>query len=699
MAINRFATEKLLADNIAQVNQNISQTNQNVSQLETSKYDDVSYNAATGELTFKANNTDKKTVQSGNPNLVTIDQISKSNFDFICSKVVQDGLVDKGVIAANTTKSISLPSIYQIFISISPPQKGNWILLNLTGGGSWGLKISLLGDLFTYTLNLTNGPLIFDTKVPVGATGKDFIGLYQKDSGIVVITINGKSFTINDDRLIKQTYLQTRSSDNLNEINYLVYNRSLTPEEIQHNFQNLNNSPSISQLTTTNADGTKTPYKLATDSEHVVMRNGYNAEECLTGIYDMCKKEFVSTDGSAITIPNAIDKSKILSGEIKGQTIKNYCKTYRKGTLDRLNRYSYITSIVEPSKQYDFIVAIGNVDYGTSTVKALRLLYQKTDGSTIYVTCTSEVKSNTVYKVNTTMDALYNQGTISAYIQDDSVAKGMSVEVLYIAIVDGGISGVVNCEIPFGLSSTQAIIDNNGLKYTFYHPTETNTDGSRKVILLGSVGEAYDTFEIKEDGSGVLTENTKEITLDGSENWEVWNIGSQPQVVTKAFRILNVGSIQSDNTPNTICDKIKVANIQNDIYTKDEEAIRANLGNIYIRIDTSKLATQNVSGFKTWLQANPTTVRYQLATPIVTVIPKELVPTIALNDKTNILKVDSAVAPSEFKVVAPVNKMAEIEAKLTTTLSLLNTPSNMNLTANYVEDEYQKLLSESEGMM
>lgn len=40
-------------------------------------------------------------------------------------------------------------------------------------------------------------------------------------------------------------------------------------------------------------------------------------------------------------------------------------------------------------------------------------------------------------------------------------------------------------------------------------------------------------------------------------------------------------------------------------------------GNLHIRINKSKLATPNVAGFKKWLQANPTTVYYQLENPVI----------------------------------------------------------------------------------
>ena len=54
------------------------------------------------------------------------------------------------------------------------------------------------------------------------------------------------------------------------------------------------------------------------------------------------------------------------------------------------------------------------------------------------------------------------------------------------------------------------------------------------------------------------------------------------------------------------------------IYSSDYEGIQGSSANsnVIIRILKSKLTTQDVAGFKTWLAANPVTVIYQLATPI-----------------------------------------------------------------------------------
>ena len=58
--------------------------------------------------------------------------------------------------------------------------------------------------------------------------------------------------------------------------------------------------------------------------------------------------------------------------------------------------------------------------------------------------------------------------------------------------------------------------------------------------------------------------------------------------------------------------------------TSDYEHIRGSSGaaaSLYLYINKSRLPTQDLAGFKTWLAANPITVKYQLATPIETPLP------------------------------------------------------------------------------
>lgn len=109
--------------------------------------------------------------------------------------------------------------------------------------------------------------------------------------------------------------------------------------------------------------------------------------------------------------------------------------------------------------------------------------------------------------------------------------------------------------------------------------------------------------------------NVGEITFDGSSD-ENWALGvsygekyarfstSAPNIVTSAYKVGNV-----------ICDKFPYRPYESADVQPDNEYIIAGSGYIYVLIEKSRLSESTVQGFKTWLQSNPITVWYELATP------------------------------------------------------------------------------------
>ncbi len=205
----------------------------------------------------------------------------------------------------------------------------------------------------------------------------------------------------------------------------------------------------------------------------------------------------------------------------------------------------------------------------------------------------------------------------------------------------------------YKLDSTQAIISNNGEKYPIYATEEDKAN--KKVILLGGVGDVQDTLEIKDDGSVVYTQNLKPVTFDGTENWSL----IETRVNTLRF---NFPSPQYGVALNTlgILDKIPFGNPR----SGDIEGFSCLNNTFTIAIAKTKLVSEDVDGFKKWLSENNQSGLYPISTSIVTPIPKELVPTILTHNQTNILEVGGAVKPSSFKVILPVDRLAEIEARL-----------------------------------
>ncbi|KFX58369.1 hypothetical protein KU40_04765 [Clostridium botulinum] len=106
--------------------------------------------------------------------------------------------------------------------------------------------------------------------------------------------------------------------------------------------------------------------------------------------------------------------------------------------------------------------------------------------------------------------------------------------------------------------------------------------------------------------------NVDKVVLNGSENWQI-SSNAPIQTITVPFTLMLSNSVNAWNPfDNMLSDKF----INKNTWNVDEEGISISTGNqLNIRILKSKLETPDVAGFKKWLQANPTTVYYQLDNP------------------------------------------------------------------------------------
>lgn len=106
--------------------------------------------------------------------------------------------------------------------------------------------------------------------------------------------------------------------------------------------------------------------------------------------------------------------------------------------------------------------------------------------------------------------------------------------------------------------------------------------------------------------------NVGEITFDGSSD-ESWNFDT-----TYKYAAININGVTGYNigVKNILCDKLYVINSNGSI-SDSTNVIRYGSSNnnnkgLYVRIDDT---ITSISGFKTWLQSNPITIWYGLATP------------------------------------------------------------------------------------
>ena len=117
----------------------------------------------------------------------------------------------------------------------------------------------------------------------------------------------------------------------------------------------------------------------------------------------------------------------------------------------------------------------------------------------------------------------------------------------------------------------------------------------------------WDSIEKHSNGKYYYHQRSGEVVLNGSENWKEFE-KSDTHVKTS----LIVNNIK--NTSILICDRFKHYELDYAGVWEYEgvSSINSHYG-IIINCQASKLSTQDVAGFKQWLQANNVTVVYQLA--------------------------------------------------------------------------------------
>ena len=120
-----------------------------------------------------------------------------------------------------------------------------------------------------------------------------------------------------------------------------------------------------------------------------------------------------------------------------------------------------------------------------------------------------------------------------------------------------------------------------------------------------------DTIE-KRGNKYVKVQRCGEVTLNGNEQVGMYISNGN----TAVFGVIHKGQIHKRGLG--ICDKLRYHMVFN---TGEEHFYLETDNTVNIEISLSKLSSANEEGLKTWLKSNPTTVVYELETPIITELP------------------------------------------------------------------------------
>lgn len=296
---------------------------------------------------------------------------------------------------------------------------------------------------------------------------KPFTLVITKTGTTLTVTVNNKAQLISNNiswgDMTNSTFNYSWNTDGQNFSGngkgILIYNRILTPQEIQHNFSVLNNTSSISKIN---------DYDISTDTDHIQDRTGRVQDTINRVFYKQNCKEFTS-NGEAITVNNGMD-GYVLSGKIEGQTIKNYCEnltTYVDYNGTPAFRVVNRKCALEANKTYSAIYNVTSFTKGTSVNNiTVRPVFKNANGVEVRasqtVTITSIGLMIAEFTVSENVEVLYCLDASTA-----SLVDGVKLVISEVGIYDQQSSKHIVSIGKFGLSSTQAVISNNNVKYSF----------------------------------------------------------------------------------------------------------------------------------------------------------------------------------------------------------------------------------------
>ena len=576
---------------------------------------------------------------------VLLEGARQQKFDFIENKVVQGGLIENGSISSNSNVSIFVRienyRLQQTLVYLSSQS-------NASSDG-WSLESSSGGDI-----RVRIGTSLYYFPKHKFKVGENVCFYLNKTNNLFTLVMRGITSSV---EATSQEEFISKIIGQSNVIVQSVYNRELEPNEIQRNLQALNNSPAIKELHTTDSTGKTSILKWATDSHHTAMACGRTLEEEYTSLLGKFGKEIDSPDGSAIQVNDGIS-GKVLKMSIKGQTVKNVLPTEDIITITGTGTNYTIRTI--PITRVQLKTSTTYTIYTFVYENSLNDAYHNVHIHTAQPFVTGQqipAKQTGIFRVVTTTKAEFSQVSIAIRNTTSTTTETGTIKYRQM-IIEGDVNNITSY-IPFGLSSTQAIISNNGQQYPIYEPTiqgktrilDADTglvptdptlpalkDGDvldlatrtitfankatrvltdeevkaysafKKVILCSGVDGVSDTLALKENGSVIYTKlfNTgSNIEVQGMRSDSVqWvNIWKKSDALSKS---------------NSVSEKILFEKYSGEVNTTDNH----NLYGLKFPLNTFATLEDAQNYF------NGSKFIYQLKTPTVTVIDKSIIPTI-----------------------------------------------------------------------
>ena len=231
------------------------------------------------------------------------------------------------------------------------------------------------------------------------------------------------------------------------------------------------------------------------------------------------------------------------------------------------------------------------------TVEPNQVYYIKPSTNVLYKSCS-------VYFYDSNKSYLGHKSGLTSEFTTVANTKFIRIDMKKADNTDNTQEDINNCDFVVSKCRVSEYIPyQSDKKQLLYYNNETQA--WEKPIL-----REWDSIEKHANGKYYYHQRSGEVVLNGSENWNY----PTGQVGNNTILLYSRISDAKINQNYPICDMFSGAYL--DIWepTNDIEGIFINHNkDCILRINKAKLSTQDVQGFKQWLQTNPVTVVYKLA--------------------------------------------------------------------------------------
>ncbi|PWX13632.1 hypothetical protein CYK67_07735 [Clostridium perfringens] len=307
------------------------------------------------------------------------------------------------------------------------------------------------------------------------------------------------------------------------------------------------------------------------------------------------------------------------------EEIKSFGEAEQEGDKYKISILSTGKNLMNPKKLNESVKIKGNEITFTASSNAINEF--KGNEKTQYTFSCSAKKnspSSAIESTHTSLTIFYTDGT-SQRIR--LVSEGEPIDVYKNIKVVSEPSKTIKGFSVWGYDNTSTLSDfmiEEGTQVTSFEPYKYD----KKDILIKEPLKENDII-YEEDGQIKIFRNTKQYTFTGDEENILINMSYSTEsmavfsIVSDVFNDKKEVSSQYDAI-SLFCNNF-LCGSWFDVYSSkvSKEMIAASADNnsvIYFKILKSKLSSQDVEGFKAWLKANPTTVVYQLATPVTEIV-------------------------------------------------------------------------------